>query len=147
MTDQREVSLDLYIALSRASQWVNAHADRDIRRNGLNRTEFGVLELLYHKGAQPIQQIGGKVLMSSGNITYVVDKLEKKHFVQRKASTEDRRLIFAEITDEGKQFIEDVFPQHAEVIAKAVEGLTTEEKRVASKLLKKLGKHAQDHFK
>ena len=57
-------ALDLYIALSRASQWVNAHADRDIRSNGLNRTEFGVLELLYHKGPQPLQQIGEKVLMS-----------------------------------------------------------------------------------
>ncbi|WP_282938552.1 MarR family transcriptional regulator [Paenibacillus sp. RC67] len=147
MANNREDSLDLFIALSRASQWVNAHADRDIRRNGLNRTEFGVLELLYHKGAQPIQQIGGKVLMSSGNITYVVDKLEKKQLVQRKASTEDRRLIYAEITDKGKQFIDEVFPLHAKVIDKAVEGLTAEEKRIASQLLKKLGKHAQDHYK
>jgi len=140
-------ALDLYIALSRASQWVNAHADRDIRRHGLNRTEFGVLELLYHKGAQPIQQIGSKVLMSSGNITYVVDKLEKKHFVTRRASTEDRRLIYAEITDAGKRFIEEVFPQHAEVIGSAIAGLTAEERRMASQLLKKLGKFAQAGFK
>ncbi|MFH5187276.1 MarR family winged helix-turn-helix transcriptional regulator [Paenibacillus sp. TAB 01] len=147
MTTPRDEALDLYIALSRASQWVNAHADRDIRTHGLNRTEFGVLELLYHKGAQPIQQIGGKVLMSSGNITYVVDKLEKKQYVSRKASTEDRRLVYAEITAQGKQFIEDVFPKHAEVIAKAVEGLTSEEKQAASRLLKKLGRHAQETYK
>src|SRR4051794_35601855 len=147
MANAKDDSLNLYIALSRASQWVNAHGDRDIRNYGLNRTEFGVLELLYHKGAQPIQQIGGKVLMSSGNITYVVDKLEKKEFVKRKTSTEDRRLIFAEITDKGKQFIEEVFPKHAEVIEKAVAGLTAEEKKVASQLLKKLGKFAQDGFK
>lgn len=140
-------SLDLYIALSRASQWVIAHADRDIRRHGLNRTEFGVLELLYHKGAQPIQQIGGKILMSSGNITYVVDKLEKKQLAVRKASTEDRRLIFAEITDQGKQFIENVFPAHAKVIERAVSGLSPEEKETASRLLKKLGKFAQDSLK
>jgi len=139
--------LDLFIALSRASQWVNAHADRDIRGHGLNRTEFGVLELLYHKGAQPIQQIGGKVLMSSGNITYVVDKLEQKDFVKRRASTEDRRLIYAEITEQGKQFIEDVFPGHTEIIEKAVEGLSAEEQLAAAKLLKKLGKYAQDSFK
>ncbi|MEC0226664.1 MarR family winged helix-turn-helix transcriptional regulator [Paenibacillus alba] len=147
MSEERNASLDLYIALSRASEWVNAHGDRDIRKHGLNRTEFGVLELLYHKGAQAIQQIGGKVLMSSGNITYVVDKLEKKEYVKRKTSTEDRRLIFAEITEQGKQFIEDIFPQHAEVIEKAVAGLTTEEKKLASQLLKKLGKFAQDGFK
>ncbi|NQX67796.1 MarR family transcriptional regulator [Paenibacillus alba] len=147
MSEERNASLDLYIALSRASEWVNAHGDRDIRKHGLNRTEFGVLELLYHKGAQAIQQIGGKVLMSSGNITYVVDKLEKKEYVKRKTSTEDRRLIFAEITEQGKQFIEDIFPQHAEVIENAVAGLTTEEKKLASQLLKKLGKFAQDGFK
>lgn len=140
-------SLDLFIALSRATQWVNAHADRDIRKNGLNRTEFGVLELLYHKGPQPLQQIGEKVLMSSGNITYVVDKLEKKQAVRRRASTEDRRLIYAELTDQGKQFVEDVFPAHQETIEHAVGGLSPEEKQLASKLLKKLGRFAQEHYK
>ncbi|MBB3068851.1 MarR family 2-MHQ and catechol resistance regulon transcriptional repressor [Paenibacillus baekrokdamisoli] len=147
MGKDKEDSLNLFIVLSRASQWVNAHADRDIRTLGLNRTEFGVLELLYHKGAQPIQQIGGKVLMSSGNITYVVDKLEQKQFVQRKASTEDRRLIYAEITDKGKAFIDEKFPAHAAVIEKAVAGLTPEEKKIASQLLKKLGSFAQESFK
>jgi len=145
--EKQNDSLDLFIALSRASQWVNAHADRDIRNNGLNRTEFGVLELLYHRGPQPLQQIGEKVLMSSGNITYVVDKLEKKQMVRRRASTTDRRLIYAELTDEGKQFVEDVFPAHEDAIKQAVNGLTTEEKQLASKLLKKLGKFAQEHYK
>ncbi|CAM4032951.1 MarR family transcriptional regulator [Paenibacillus alkaliterrae] len=140
-------SLDLFIALSRASQWVNAHADRDIRKNGLNRTEFGVLELLYHKGPQPLQQIGEKVLMSSGNITYVVDKLEKKQMVRRRASTEDRRLIYAELTEQGKRFVEEVFPAHTSTIESAVSGLSPEEKRLASGLLKKLGKFAQEHYK
>ncbi|TVX99696.1 MarR family winged helix-turn-helix transcriptional regulator [Cohnella terricola] len=144
---QKDVSLDLFIALSRASQWVNAHADRDIKRYGLNRTEFGVLELLYHKGSQPLQQIGGKVLMSSGNITYVVDKLEKKGYVKRRDCTEDRRLVYADITDAGRKLIDDVFPEHVEVIRRAVGGLNDEEKQAASHLLKKLGKYAEESFK
>jgi Transcriptional regulators len=148
MTDNgRDFSLDLYIALSRASQWVNAHVDQDIKRSGLNRTEFGVLELLYHKGSQPLQQIGGKVLMSSGNITYVVDKLEQKGLVQRRACTEDRRLVYADITDSGRQLIEDVFPRHREVIHQAVSGLDEDEKKTVSALLKKLGKAAEEGFK
>jgi MarR family 2-MHQ and catechol resistance regulon transcriptional repressor len=147
MAERKEDSLDLYIALNRASQWINAHADRDIKQYGMNRTEFGVLELLFHKGPQPLQQIGGKVLMSSGNITYVVDKLEQKNLVKRRASLEDRRLIFAEITDAGKKLMEEVFPKHAEVIAQTVNGLTAEEKKIASKLLKKLGKYAEEGFK
>lgn len=147
MTYKQEDALHLHIALSRASQWINAHTDRDIRRHGLTRTEFGVLDLLYHKGPQPIQQIGERVLMSSGNITYVVDKLEKKQFVRRRACEEDRRQTFAEITDQGSKFIEEVFPEHAEVIAQATAGLNEEEKQLAAQLLKKLGKHAQENFK
>ena len=147
MTPARDTSLDLYIALSRASQWVNAYADRDIRSYGLNRTEFGVLELLHHRGPQPIQKIGSKVLMSSGNITYVLDKLEQKKYVKRKASTTDRRLIYAEITAEGCEFMERVFPAHAQVLKQAVEGLTLKEQETVSKLLKQLGKHAQSNFR
>lgn len=139
-------ALNLHIALTRASQWVNAHTDRSIRSFGLTRTEFGVLELLYHKGSQPIQQIGGKVLMSSGNITYVVDKLVKRGFVRRNASKEDRRLIYAEITEEGSAFIQEAFPKHAEVIAEVVSGLSEEERRSAAELLKKLGRYAQSTF-
>lgn len=147
MTYQQQDALNLHIALTRASQWVNAHTDRDIRKYGLTRTEFGVLELLHHKGPQPIQQIGGKVLMSSGNITYVVDKLEKRGYVRRNASKEDRRLIYAEITEQGTEFIHEVFPRHAEVIEEAMSGLSEEEKRIAAELLKKLGRHAQATYK
>ncbi|WP_442954799.1 MarR family winged helix-turn-helix transcriptional regulator [Paenibacillus sp. SYP-B4298] len=146
METSRNEALSLFIALSRASQWVNAHVDRDIKSMGLNRTEFGVLELLYHKGEQPIQQIGEKVLMSSGNITYVVDKLEKKELARRRACTVDRRLTYAEITEKGKQFIEEVFPGHVDIIQRAVSGLTEQEQQQAAKLLKKLGKSAQESF-
>ncbi|SDF59518.1 MarR family transcriptional regulator, 2-MHQ and catechol-resistance regulon repressor [Fontibacillus panacisegetis] len=147
MEHGKEESLDLFVALSRASQWVNAYSDRNIKSHDLTRTEFGVLDLLYHKGPQPIQQICGKVLMSSGNITYVLDKLEKKLYVRRRDCTEDRRLIYAEITDQGKQFFEEIFPKHAEVIDAALGGLDEEEKRVAARLLKKMGKYAQAGYK
>lgn len=146
MSPNRNEALDLFIALSRANQWVNAISDQDIRENEMTRTEFAVLELLHHKGPQPIQQIGNKVLMSSGNITYVVDKLEKKGFAKRRASSEDRRLIYAEVTPAGSQFIEQNFPKHIEAIERAVSGLSSDEKKVATALLKKLGKAAQEQY-
>lgn len=77
-TSNDELSLDLFIVLARAYNSVVAHSIRDIQSHGLNSTEFGVLDLLYHKGPQPLQKIGEKVLISSGNITYVADKLQKK---------------------------------------------------------------------
>jgi len=139
-------SLELFVVLSRAQQWVAAHAQRDIKRHGLNITEFGVLEVLHHKGELPLQQIGEKVLMTSGNITYVVDKLERKGLVKRKASPTDRRVIYAEITEAGEQFMRDSFPSHASCIQHATSGLTAEEHAQIIPLLKKLGIAAQTNM-
>jgi len=146
MATQRNDALDLLIVLSRAYNWVTAHTNRDIRSHGLNPTEFGVLELLYHKGAQPLQQIGEKILISSGNITYVVDKLEKKGLLVRKPCPDDRRVIFAELTQPGEQLLREIFPQHVEVVEQAMSGLTPDEKKQAIQLLKKLGRFAQERF-
>lgn len=71
-------SLKLYIVLSRALKAINETTHQLFQDNGLNPTEFAVLELLYHKGRQPLQQIGNKILLASGSITYVIDKLEKE---------------------------------------------------------------------
>lgn len=142
----RNDSLDLFVVLSRSYNWVMAHSNRNIRQHGLNPTEFGVLEVLYHKGPQPLQQIGEKILISSGNITYVVDKLEKKQLLIRKPCSADRRVIYAELTEKGNQFLADIFPTHQEIIEQAVSGLTPEEQRQATELLKKLGRAAQDSY-
>jgi MarR family 2-MHQ and catechol resistance regulon transcriptional repressor len=139
-------SLELFTVLARAYNWVNAHAARDHRRYGLNSTEFGILELLYHKGPLPLQQIGEKILISSGNITYSVDKLEQKHLLTRRHAQNDRRVIFAELTAQGQALLDDIFPQHAEVLRAATAGLTCEEKAQAISLLKKLGLAAQARF-
>lgn len=145
-TNNQDTELQLFITLSRATQWVTAHVHQDIRKRGLNPTEFGVLELLYHKGEQPLQQIGEKILMTSGNITYVIDKLADKGLARRKACPTDRRVIFAEITDEGERFLKEAFPPHVEAISKALSGLTTEEQQQAIPLLRKLGLAAQESF-
>jgi MarR family 2-MHQ and catechol resistance regulon transcriptional repressor len=145
-TPKREPSLELFVVLSRAYNWVNAHVVRDIRCHGLNPTEFGILEVLYHKGPLPLQQIGEKVLISSGNITYAVDKLEQKQLLVRKPSAHDRRVIFAELTAQGRQLLDTIFPQHAEAIRAAVSGLSPEEQIQAIQLLRKLGLLAQESF-
>jgi MarR family transcriptional regulator, 2-MHQ and catechol-resistance regulon repressor len=145
-TPQREPSLELFVVLSRAYNWVNAHVIRDIRCYGLNPTEFGILEVLYHKGPLPLQQIGEKVLISSGNITYAVDKLEQKQLLVRKPSPHDRRVIFAELTPQGRELLAAIFPQHTEAIRAAVSGLSPEEQVQAIQLLKKLGLVAQESF-
>jgi len=132
-------SLKLFIVFSRAYRAVNDQVNKSIHSFGVNPTEFAVLELLYHKGDQPLQQIGEKILLASGSITYVIDKLEKKGLIVRKACEKDRRVTYASITDKGTAFIEEVFPKHEQTIHETLSGLTAEEKEQAIALLKKLG--------
>nr|WP_274598840.1 MarR family transcriptional regulator [Anaerobacillus isosaccharinicus] len=141
--DETNLSLKLFIVLSRATRAIHDLAEEDIRTYGLNPTEFAVLELLYHKGDQPIQQIGKKVLLSSGSITYVVDKLEKKQLLLRKSCPKDRRVTYAVITEQGKELMDEIFPKHKEAIETIFSGLEVSEKSQLIELLKKLGFHAR----
>lgn len=136
-------SLKLFVVFSRAYRAISDRVAEDIKKHGLNPTEFAVLELLYHQGQQPIQQIGKKVLLASGSITYVVDKLEGKGFVERKPCPKDRRVIYAVITEKGRQWMDEVFPMHQKAIQEIFGGLTADEKEAMIAMLKKLGFHAQ----
>ena len=145
MTEENtKQSLKLYIVLSRAHKAINEMTNQFFQENGLNPTEFAVLELLYHKGRQPLQQIGNKILLASGSITYVVDKLEKRGYLLRVSCPADRRVTYAEITDKGQEFMAEVFPKHEQHLHELVGVLTKDEKDIAVKLLKKLGLSIKD---
>jgi MarR family 2-MHQ and catechol resistance regulon transcriptional repressor len=135
----RAPGLELFIVLSRAHQTLMSRAIQDIRQYGLNPTEFAVMELLYHKGPQPLQRIGAKILITSGSITYVVDKLQQKGYLVREACSQDRRITYAALTDVGRDWMARMFPLHEKAILQATAGLNEEETLQAIALLKKLG--------
>nr|WP_090854762.1 MarR family transcriptional regulator [Litchfieldia salsa] len=137
--DDTSLALKLFIVLSRANRSIADLVEQDIRRYNLNPTEFAVLELLFHKGDQPIQHIGKKVLLASGSITYVVDKLEKKNLIQRISCPKDRRVTYASITEEGTNLMEEVFPKHEEEITRLFSSLESDEKQLMINMLKKIG--------
>lgn len=138
-----EISLKLFVVLSKAFNTLSAESVRDMKRHGLSPSEFTIMELLYHKGRQSIQQIGDKILVTSGSMTYNIDKLENKGYIRRVPCPQDRRVTYAEMTDEGTQLLDRIFPLHADVLNSLMSGLTTEEKLLATGLLKKLGKEAK----
>lgn len=137
-------SLKLYIVLSRALKAINETTHQLFQDNGLNPTEFAVLELLYHKGRQPLQQIGNKILLASGSITYVIDKLEKRGYLLRVSCPADRRVTYAEITPEGEAFMGELFPKHEQHLHELMSVLSPEEKEQAITLLKKIGLSIKD---
>lgn len=141
--EDEALSLKLLVVLSKAYKSVMEIAAKDVRRYGLSLSEFGILEVLFAKGRIPIQQIGGKVLVTSGTMTYNLDKLAHKGLVTRSPCAEDRRVVYAELTDNGRELLGSIFPQHAGGMAEAMQGLTIEQKRQAIELLKSLGKGAK----
>ena len=137
------LNLKALTVLVRAADALHELIKEDVAQYGLNPTEFSVLELLYHRGRQPIQLIGKKVLIASSSITYVIDKLETKQYVIRQACPEDRRVTFAELTDQGRQLMDEIFPKHEQVINQAFEGMEQQEIEEMIETVKKIGYQSQ----
>lgn len=137
---EQAASLKLFVVLSKAYKSLMDLAVKDMKKHGLASAEFMVLEVLYHRTRIPLQQIGGKILVTSGSITYNIDKLEKRGLLRRVPCEDDRRVTYAEITEAGRKLFDDIFPQHVDFIHTLMGGLDSEEKTQATLLLKKLGK-------
>jgi MarR family transcriptional regulator, 2-MHQ and catechol-resistance regulon repressor len=132
-------ALKLWVVLSRAHAAITDRANAHIAQYGMTLAEFGVLEALYHKGPLLLGEVQRKLLVSSGGVTYLVDRLERRGLVRRDQCLEDRRARYAVLTDDGDAFVKRVFADHAAAIRDAMAGLTSEEQQTATALLKKLG--------
>jgi MarR family 2-MHQ and catechol resistance regulon transcriptional repressor len=136
---EQELALKLFVVLSRAHTAVARITEQDIARHGFSPGEFAILEALYHRGPLLLGEVQRKVLVSSGGVTYLVDRLVAQGLVERKDCATDRRARYAALTAKGEELIGRIFPPHAEAVERAVSGLTSEEKRTAIALLKRLG--------
>ncbi|HEU0013666.1 MAG TPA: MarR family transcriptional regulator [Longimicrobium sp.] len=141
--EQREArALKLWVVLARTYDAVRERTHQDIARHGLTPTEFAILEALYHKGPLLLTELRGKILVSSGGVTYLVDRLEERGLVERRRCQHDRRATYAAATEEGQALIARIFPEHRQVVVEAVAGLDPHEQEAAIELLRRLGKHA-----
>ena len=136
---ETETALKLWVVLSRAHASIYAHAVSHAADHGLSLTEFAILEALYHRGRMVLGEIQRRILVSSGGITFLVDRLAEKDLVIRQECPEDRRAKFVSLTREGTRLIREIFPSHAQVLATAMRGLTAAQQREATDLLRTLG--------
>jgi len=136
---KQDAALKLWVVLARSFNAVSARLNEDIARHELTPTEFAICEVLYHKGPMLLGEVQRKILVTSGGITYLVDRLVEKGLVKREECPEDRRARYAVLTSAGTALIRKIFPQHTVAIERAVSGLTAAEQREAAALLRKLG--------
>ncbi len=132
-------ALSTYVKLMRAAESMTVRAHQHLSSAGLTISQFGVLEALHHLGPLSQKDIGQKILRSSGNITMVIDNLEKRGLVRRKRDRQDRRFFIVHLTKEGNKLIRKIFPPHAAVISNELSVLTAAEQKTLGALCKKLG--------
>ena len=138
-TEQEQRALNAFIKLLRAAESVSSFLQDGRLRAGLSISQFGVLEALYHLGPLCQKELGRKILKSSGNITTVIDNLEKRQLVERRRLESDRRYFVVHLTEEGRDLIADVFPAHVQRIVERFSVLTDEDQELLALLCKKVG--------
>src|SRR3989442_11907123 len=103
----------VFLVLWKAARVVESYAKKSIADLEMCGSDFAVLEALLHKGPLPVNEIGKRVLLTSGSITVAVDRLEKKGLVERRAHGTDRRARIVHLTKEGRKLITRAYMQHA----------------------------------
>lgn len=134
--------LRLFGVLSRTFAVLQERSRRDVARHGLTPHEFAVLEELHRRGPLLLGDIQERVLVSSGGVTYLVDRLAARGLVERQDCPGDRRARYAALTPQGEEFMDGAFPEHARALAAGMEALTPAERQELTRLLGALGRGA-----
>lgn len=132
------MELKTLIALNRLNSMLNDLLVKDVKQYGLGLNEFGVLELLYHKGPSNVATIKNKILVAHSSTTYLLDQLEQKSYIRRIQEASDKRKFLVELTKEGETLIKHIFPLHQQVIESFFSKLDQEELAQLLVYLKKL---------
>ena len=138
--------IHLWLVLMKAYRTLERHARCSIAPLGLGPSDFAILELLLHRGQQPVNAIGRRVDLTSGAITSAVDRLEAQGLVVRTSDPEDRRTRFVSLTPKGTARIRKVFGVHKRAMEGATSGLTAAERESLINLIKKLGRAAEEQL-
>ena len=136
------LALSTFVNLIRTTETVSAGIHSNLKEIGLTVSQFGVLEALYHLGPMCQKDIAAKILKSTGNITTVIDNLEKRGLVMRERNDKDRRYFNILLTDAGSELVKNFFPSHAGRITEVMNRLTPAEQKELGRLCKKLSEVA-----
>ncbi len=135
---ERKCPNEPFLMLMQTSKAIQERIRDEMSQNKLNITEFSVLEVLFYQGKQTIQQIGNRVLISSGSMTYVIDKLEQKGIIKRNDCREDRRVIHITLTAKGLNMMENIMPTYQDMVDSFFGDLSGDESKLMVNFLKKV---------
>lgn len=132
-------ALDTYIKLRRAVNSLSRRESEVMLGAGLTESQFGALEALLHLGPLCQRELAAKVLKSAGNMTTVVDNLERRGLVERKRDGDDRRVVTVHLTSSGEELIREAFPGVVDALVEAFSVLTAKDQKELAALCRRLG--------
>jgi MarR family 2-MHQ and catechol resistance regulon transcriptional repressor len=134
----------VWLVLMKAHRALQRLAIRSIESSEAGLSDFAVMEMLLHKGPQPVNEIGRRIELTSGAITTAVDRLEARGLVTREAHPNDRRARVVRLTVRGEEQAAEAFAAHKAAMDLAATGLSKAERATLIQLLKKLGTSAAE---
>lgn len=132
------MALSTFVKLVRAANALSARLNRPLTEVGLTESQFGVLEALLHLGPLHQRELAKKILRTTGNVTLVVDHLEKRGLVRRERGSSDRRFITVHLTETGEALVKGLFPAHAARLAEELSVLNEDEQHELGRLCRRL---------
>jgi MarR family 2-MHQ and catechol resistance regulon transcriptional repressor len=133
----------LWLVMMKAHRALQRLAIQSVVAFEVGLSDFGVMEMLLHKGPQPVNEIGRRIGLTSGAITAAVDRLESCDLVTREAHPSDRRARVVRLTAEGRKQAAKLFAGHKTAMDAAASGLSKSERATLIGLLRKLGVSAE----
>ncbi len=138
-TVKEKLALDTFIKLRRSGDSLSSRINFILAKNSLTENQFNVLDALYHLGHLTQKELGKKLLTSGGNITMIIDNLEKRELVERRRGEKDRRTFAIHLTGKGRNKIKSVMPGIVKFISEEMNILTSKEQYEMQKMCKSIG--------
>lgn len=129
------------VVLGKMQSSIYTQLDHHIKQLGFNTTEFLVMYSIAAHGPLTIQDIAARIFVTSGNMTYTIDKLEKRDILKRLHCQEDRRKIFIDFTKAGKEQWDSLIDQHSEFLDQLFTGIDEALLDQTIENMKVIGKH------
>ena len=145
MTDSKkgdeafDPSLKMWLKFIRAHAVYRRKAVEDIKNYGINMSQYWVIESLGSVGPSLMGELSKKTFLTAGNMTFIVDGLEKAGLVERVLTRDDRRAVLVQLTPKGTCIYNEAFGKHSKFLGRLASVLTKEEQVEFSRILKKLG--------
>ena len=132
------MAISAFTGLLRSANIISHQVHKTLAPHNLTVSQFGVLEALHRKGPMYQRDLAEQILKTTGNITTVIDNLEKRKLVKRIREVKDRRYFQVVMTPEGEQLIKKIYPTHVKRVDTIMGKLDQDEQEELQEICKKL---------